>query len=175
MILLRTTQKLLNTSRIRPVEQIPVPFNNQLLFEWYAHLISSTWKGKFFVIYAHNPSLICVITQGRTIQKTYSEFCRRLYALLILLDFPPTIRDREILNFEKYSVVKTDSRSMLAHLNLMKQQIQARMDNHQTLDEADFLKEEKILLDTPYRTGGSAYFFPNRYWKQRMEQIIASN
>ena len=82
MIIVHAVQKLLNISRLKPVLFLSKPSEQQELHSWYAKLISTSFRGKLFVMYVHEPSLIVVLTKGKTISNTLPEFYNRLEALL---------------------------------------------------------------------------------------------
>ncbi len=120
MIIIHAVQKLLNISRQKPALYISEPSPQQELHSWYAKLIPTSFTGKLLVMYVHEPSLLMVLTRGKTINGTLPEFYNRLNALLIKRNFLPAFIDSEMrLAEEGYIVSKTNSRSMLASMNVI--------------------------------------------------------
>lgn len=119
MLIIHSVQKLLNTSRLTAPLYVTQPNNEQHLHIWYARLIASTFRGKMLVMYVHEPSLLVVICQGKTIQGTWQAFRIRLEKLLYRSQFPDTFIKSEMAQAEGYIVSKTNSKSMLASMNQM--------------------------------------------------------
>lgn len=118
MIIVHAVQKLLNISRLKPVLFLSKPSEQQELHSWYAKLISTSFRGKLFVMYVHEPSLIIVLTKGKTISHTLPEFYNRLEALLKRNHFETAFIEREIkLIREGYVISKTNNKSILANMN----------------------------------------------------------
>ena len=82
MILVRATQKLLNTQRLKPQTVDLSAITLPILGTWYANTVTSSFKGKSLVIYVHEPSLVTVVTVGKTIKKTFPNFIISLEKLL---------------------------------------------------------------------------------------------
>ena len=69
-------------------------------------------------MYVHEPSLIIVLTKGKTISHTLPEFYNRLEALLKRNHFETAFIKREIkLIREGYVISKTNNKSILANMN----------------------------------------------------------
>jgi hypothetical protein len=66
MIIFHAVQKLLNTSRIKPVLFVSHPNEGQQLHSWYARLLSTGLPGKLLVIYVHEPSLMTIVCKGKS-------------------------------------------------------------------------------------------------------------
>jgi hypothetical protein len=127
MIIIHAVQKLLNISRLKPTLYVSDPAPQQELHSWYAKLISTSFKGKLMVMYVHQPSLIIVLTKGKTITGTLQEFYLRLESLLRRNNFEPEFIKREIeLMKEGYVISKTNSKSVLASMNAITQNIEYR-------------------------------------------------
>jgi hypothetical protein len=164
MIIVRATQKLINTQRIKP-EIIDLKSENiSVLSEWYANTITSSFKGKSFVIYVHYPSLITVIVMGKTINKTFSEFKERLNNLLARFSFPQSFLNEELLHFNNCKITKTNSRKMLGFMNSITDQIISRMYTYESISEIDFDEEENILMNYIHGNKPANYFTPSLYW-----------
>jgi hypothetical protein len=124
MIILHVVQKLLNTSRLQPAMYISEPSENQHLHSWYAKLVSTGFAGRQLVMYIHEPSLLLVLTRGKTITTTLPSFYSRLPQLLKRNDFNEAFIEQEMrLVQEGYVVSKTNSRRMLGSMNAITENI----------------------------------------------------
>ena len=89
MIIIHAVQKLLNISRLKPALFISRPAEQQELHSWYAKLISTSFPGKLMVMFVHEPSLLMVMTTGKSLKNTLPQFYDRLEALLKRKKFDP--------------------------------------------------------------------------------------
>ncbi len=96
MIIVHAVQKLLNISRLKPALFISKPSDGQEMHSWYTKLIATGFPGKFLVMYVHEPSLLVVLTRGKTIKATMPEFCSRLEALLKRHQFKEGFIEKEM-------------------------------------------------------------------------------
>ncbi len=120
MIIIHAVQKLLNTSGLKPQLYISQPSENQELHSWYAKLVPTGYAGKSLVMYVHNPSLLMVLTAGRSMKSTLPAFMSRVECLLKRQHFKTAFIYREMpLVREGYVVSKTNSKSLLGHMNEM--------------------------------------------------------
>jgi hypothetical protein len=114
MIIIHAVQKLLNTSKQKPALFVSEASVNQHLHSWYAKLLSTGFAGKLLVMYVHEPSLLTVLTKGKTINSTLPQFYARLPQLLARTNFKPEFISTEMkLVKDGYVVSKTNSKSML--------------------------------------------------------------
>ena len=146
MVIIHAVKKLLNTSRISAALHIGKPTDGQHMYSWYATVIATGFAGKMLVMYVHEPSMMAVICRGKTIQTTWPQFRERVAALLHRFEFPEHIITNELREMNGYTVSKTDSRSMLAIINQLKE------------DVAWYIEQS----DIPYA------FFPLEVWEDRM-------
>ena len=125
MIILHAVQKLLNTSRLQPAMYISAPSENQYLHSWYAKLVSTGFTGKQLVMYIHEPSLLLVLTRGKTINTTLPSFYSRLPQLLHRNGFKQEFIEQEMpLVQEGYIISKTNSRRMLGSMDAITENIE---------------------------------------------------
>jgi hypothetical protein len=169
MIIIHAVQKLLNTSRLKPVLYVSQPDEGQLLHSWYARLLATGFPGKLLVIYVHEPSLMTIVCRGKTIQGTWQEFRQRLEGLLRRFQFSPSFIGSELKQLDGYVVSKTQSKSILAHMNQMILQLEYdcyRFDQYQTIS-LDYM--EDIMMDHyhQYADSPTAYVTPRIYWKNK--------
>lgn len=110
MIIVRATQKLLNTQRIKPSMLDKNVLAPKIFNEWYANIITSSFRGKSLVFYTHEPSLLTIVVSGKTIQKTYPEFVARLSKLLNRFSFPESFINEHLPAFDTNLITKTESK-----------------------------------------------------------------
>lgn len=164
MIIVRATQKLLNTQRLKP-EKIEKPLEyNFVLGEWYANTITSSFKGKNLVIYVHHPSLLTLVVAGKTIKKTFDEFTKRLQQLLIRFSFPEAFIAEQMKAFDSTIITKTDSRKMLGYMNSITDHLIHRMYSYENFEDIDLEEEENILVNYIHGSIREKYFKPRTYW-----------
>ncbi len=164
MIIVRATQKLLNTQRIKPenIDLQDTPITT--LGQWYANTVTSSFKGKSLVIYVHYDSLITVITTGKTIKKTFPEFEKRLKNLLTRFSFPEAFINEQMAAFDSPLITKTNSRKMLAQMNGITDQLIYRMYTYESFEEIDLEEEENILMHYLHGNAPTNFFTPTNYW-----------
>jgi hypothetical protein len=138
MLIIHAVQKLLNISRLKPSLYISQPSDEQEMHSWYAKLVSTSFRGKLIVLYVHEPSLLIVLTEGKTITGTFQQFCTRLEALLKRNDFEPAFIEKEMkLIREGYVISKTNNKSILSSMNAITENIEYRcyaFENYEKLD-----------------------------------------
>ncbi len=120
MIIIHAVQKLLNTSGLKPQLYLSQPSENQELHSWDARLVATGYAGKSLAMYVHEPSLLMVIVAGRSVKTTLPVFISRLEYLLKRQHFKSGFIDWEMpMVKEGFVVSKTNSRSLLGHMNEM--------------------------------------------------------
>ena len=118
MTIVHAVQKLLNTSGLKPPMYVSAPSEGQQLHSWYAKLLATGFRGKLLVMYVHEPSLLLVLTSGKSINTTLPSFFSRLPQLLQRNNFNQLFIEREMQLLEEgYVISRTNSRSMLASMN----------------------------------------------------------
>ena len=168
MVIIHSQQKLLNTSRLKASIQISQAGDNQYLHSWYAKLLRTGFPGKLLVMYVHEPSLMTVICQGKTIQGTWEQFRLRLQELLKRFEFPVTFIEAEMKLMNTYVVSRTDNKSILAHMNQMTFHLEydcSRFESYLSIS-LEFL--EGHMMDHIYTYGKRFHDYrtPLDYWKQ---------
>jgi hypothetical protein len=120
MLIIHAVQKLLNTGKVKPVLYVSEPSPGQQMHSWYAKLLSTGFTGKMLVMYVHEPSLLMILTKGKTVNSTLQEFYQRLPLILKRNNFKPAFIKTEIkLATEGYVTGKTISKSMLGNMNAL--------------------------------------------------------
>jgi hypothetical protein len=117
MIHLHATGKMLNWGKIDGKTLITQHEADQKLDSWYVTIIGSSFRGKMLVLYIHEPSLMTVLTHGKTIRTTHPEFKVRLKHLLNRYGFPENFVTRELFLINEFVIGKTTNRSTLAKIN----------------------------------------------------------
>ena len=169
MIILHAVQKLLNTSGLKPVLYVSEPSEGQQLHSWYAKLVPSGFAGKLMVMYVHEPSLLVVLTRGKSIKSTLPQFYERLPLLMQRYGFNPGFTAQEMkLVQEGYVVSKTDSRSMLGFMNEMTFHLECRCENYLSYGGIDLDREEDIFMKwLSFDKALRRYRFTKDYWKEK--------
>jgi hypothetical protein len=169
MLHFHATQKLLNTSRIKPVLYVSEPSPGQRLHNWYVVLCGSGFTGKMLLLYIHEPSLLTVVVKGKTIASTIDNFRIQLKELLHRHGFPKTFIETEMQYAADYIVGKTSSKSMLAHINQMVLQVTTYNLRYAGYDEVDIRVHEDIFMDWLYkRKEEKDYQTPLTYWMKEL-------
>lgn len=169
MILVRATQKLLNTQRLKPQTVDLSAIKLPILGTWYANTVTSSFKGKSLVIYVHEPSLVTVVTVGKTIKKTFPNFIISLEKLLKRFSFPTVFINEQMAYFKENAITKTDSRKMLGYMNSITDSLIGRMYTYQNFEEIDLEEEENILMNQLHGSTPSNFFRPINYWENYLK------
>src|SRR5262249_30766980 len=96
MIIIHAVQKLLNTGKLNPALYISQASDKQHLHSWYAKLLPTGFAGKLVVMYSHEPSLLTVLTKGKTVNSTIPQFYERLPRLLKRTGFKAAFTEAEM-------------------------------------------------------------------------------
>ena len=168
MSIIRATKKLIDTSKAKPQPEPALTTAQEEVGVWFAQLLSSSFQGKFFVLYTHKPSLMCVLAKGKTIQTTFSVFSERLEKLLTRFSFPKPFIDY-MLNYstKDYVVCKTKDRQQMGYINSICAQLDARFYDYENFDGIDVDEEENILMAYLHSIDSKKqgqYFTPIDYW-----------
>jgi hypothetical protein len=161
-MIIRATKKVLTTNKIKPQQHTELRINN--LNEWFVTLLSSGYKGKYFLAYVHSKSLLTIFTEGKSIKQTFNSFKHRLNALLTRSSFPDALITQiteATLNIEAIST--TNSRSTLAHINQIVTQVRTSFDMTQTYQDIDLDVEENVVLNMLF-SHDKNYFSPTSWW-----------
>jgi hypothetical protein len=153
VLIIHCVQKLLNTSRLKASLYITEPNEGQSLHSWYARLLSTGFPGKMIVMYVHEPSLMVVACKGKTIQGTWEVFLKRLERLLMRHGFSESFIQKELSQAEGYTVSKTNSKSVLAHMNQMVFELEYRGRMAEDYDHIPLDLIEDRMMDRLYQYG----------------------
>lgn len=169
MIILHAVQKLLNTSGLKPALYVSAPSEGQHLHSWYVKLVPTGFAGKLLVIYVHEPSLVAVVTKGRSLKTTLPQFYERLPQLFQRHGFKPDFIEKEMMLVQEgYVVSKTDSRSMLSFMNQMTLHLEYRCFDYASYQLIDPGREEDIFIEWFSMDAATRrYRFTKDYWKEK--------
>jgi len=169
-IIIHAVKKLLNTSGLKAGLFITRPSEKQELHSWYAKLIPTTFTGKLLVMYVHEPSLVIVLTKGKTINGTLPEFYTRLEALLKRNCFEPGFIKKEIeLAKEGHVISKTNNKSILASMNAITENIKYSCFTFQSYEAINLDAIEDSYMDwmTYDASRPHKYRCTSDYWKEK--------
>lgn len=168
MVIIHAVQKLLNISRLQPALFITASAIGQEMHSWYAKLISTPNRGKFLVMFVHEPSLLIVLAKGKTITGTLPAFYERLEALLKRNNFEPGFIQREVKMIrEGYIISKTNNRSVVASMNAITENIETSETIFESYDTIDLNLFEDLYLGWLTRDNTSSGKFKRTcdYWQ----------
>jgi hypothetical protein len=167
MIIIHAVQKLLNTSKLKTSLYVTQAASGQLMHSWYARLVASSFTGKLLVMYVHQPSLLTIVCPGKTVKGTWPQFIERLPALLKRFDFPAEFIEAEMKEINGYVVAKTNSKSMLAHMNQIVWNLEYHCARYATYESIDLNFLEDLVMGYLY-TGQKAntYTTAKKYWQE---------
>lgn len=159
-MIIRATNKLLNISRIKPIKN-----QNDLLDklpgEWYANIVSMNWPGKFAVHFLHYPTYISILVPGKSLNKVIPFLPDRVSSLLKRIGFSKL--EPQFQLDSKLEIFATNSRSMLAHMNQIRYNIEFHLALAETIETIDFDKIEDIHLNYLFGTASK----PGKYAKPK--------
>jgi hypothetical protein len=122
------------------------------------------------LLYVHEPSLLTVVIKGKTIASTIDNFRLQLKHLLLRYKFPAAFIEKEMSFADDYVIGKTNSKSMLAHINQMILQVTYYNTRYASYPEIDTITHEDIFMDWLYKSKGQKNFqTPLDYWKKVLD------
>ncbi|MGH2648075.1 MAG: DUF6933 domain-containing protein [Ginsengibacter sp.] len=169
MIIIYAVQKLLNTSGLKPPTYVSEPSENQYLHAWYAKLLATGFAGKQLVMYVHQPSLLLVLTRGKSINTTLPAFLSRLPQLMSRNNFKQDFVEEEMRwVLEGYVISRTNSRSMLASMNAITVNIEVSCRESNSYDLIDLNEIEDNYLDWLTLDAASGNYLRTKdYWVEK--------
>lgn len=175
MIHLHATRKVLNLGKIDGKTLITQQAKDQELYNWYVTTMGSSLCGKMLVLYIHEPSLMTIITRGKTIRTTYPEFENRLKLLLQRYRFPERFIEHELTFFNEMVIGKTTNKSMLGYIN----QIVYLLD-YWVYDNRDYESinldelENKMMTRLSSSKNAGGYITPINFWENKLNTKLIS-
>jgi hypothetical protein len=169
-MIIRATKKLLNISGIKPIKNFNVP-NKVMPGEWYASTISLQQPGKLAVHFLHYPSFISILIPGKSLNKVLSQLKPRTIALLNRLGYSDLI---PYFNLDSNpEIFATNSRSILAHINQVKYNMEYHIADSESVDSIDYNRLEDIHFDSLFTDKSSprGYITP----KNILDNLLSKN
>jgi hypothetical protein len=144
-MIIRATKKLLNISGITPNKNLNDPIKI-MPGEWYASTISLQQPGKLAVHFLHYPTFISILIPGKSLNKVIPNLGQRTSALLKRLGYSVLIPQFQLDS--KPEIFATNSRSILAHINQLKFNLEYHIADADSIESIDYDKLEDIHFDS---------------------------
>ncbi len=141
---IRATNKLLKIAKINALtDNNELPGN--LPGEWYAAPVSLLLPGKIAIQCLHFPTFISTVLQTKSLNKVQHVLKENIESLLFRHGYDPLIPYFDLDS--EVEIFKTNSRSMLAHLNQLKFHYEYHFSRYSVDESIDFKKLEDINMD----------------------------
>ena len=140
-MIIRATAKLFRISGIKPTKNLNDPLD-KLPGEWYASAISMMRPGKFAIHFLHYPTYITILIPGKSLNKTIPLLPDRVSSFLKRRGYSEL--ESQFKLDSKPEIFSTNSRSMLAHLNQLKYNIEYHFSLAETIESINYNKIEDI-------------------------------
>lgn len=169
-MIIRATKKVLNLTK-KPSVKNSQDKSDLFPGEWYVDLVSLGRPGKFGLQFLHSPTYISVIVPGKSLGKVIGNFKMRVENFLMRHGY-----ERLIPHFSLSSdleIYSTNSRSLQAHMNQIKQDTEYHCAKAESLDKIDYSWIEDIFLDYLFssKTKDSGYHSAENILKQFMKEL----
>ena len=146
---IRATKKLLNISGIKAMTDKTGPVMT-LPGEWYAGPVSLMRPGKLAILFLHHPTYISIILPGKSLNKLLPQLPSRVSKYLKRNGFEKLEPYFQLDSLPE--VFSTNSRSMLAHINQIKFDLEYHFAMAETIEDINYNRLEDIYFD--YLFGG---------------------
>jgi hypothetical protein len=146
---IRATNKLLHISGIVSTKDEREPLET-LPGEWYAGIVSLLRPGKLAVHFLHYPTYISILIPGKSLNKLIPLFPEKVSSYLKRHGYTK-LESSFQLNTNP-EVFATNSRSMLAHMNQIKYELEYHFASTYSIEEINFEHIEDQCLN--YLFGG---------------------
>jgi hypothetical protein len=146
---IRATNKLLNISGIHPIKDDSEPIE-VMPGEWYAGTVSLLRPGKLAIHFIHYPTYMSILIPGKSLNKVLPLLPQRVSAYLKRHRFSRLEGSFQLDT--KPEIFATNSRSMLAHMNQIKYELEYHFARAITVEDIDFEHIEDLYFD--YMFGG---------------------
>lgn len=172
MIHFYATRKVLNANRIEPKLHIIATGSAQLMQKWYIDLIPTGFPGKSLLLFVHVESHLSILVRGKSLHKSWPEFQQRLITFLYRSGFPKEMVVLEEKNMESYTLSKTNSKSLLAHINQIKYSMEYWLAEFISADAIDLDQLENLLFGLLFLNSRTKeYISPKSYWEKTLGKI----
>jgi hypothetical protein len=159
-MIIRGTNKLFNISGIKPIKNLN-DLHDKLPGEWYANTVSMNRPGKFAVHFLHYPTYISILVPGKSLNKVIPFLPDRVSSLLKRNGFIKL--EAQFQLDSKPEIFSTNSRSMLAHMNQIRYNIEFHLALAESIESIDYDNIEDIHLDYLFGTASK----PGKYVKPK--------
>jgi hypothetical protein len=167
MVVIHAAQKLLNTSRIEGRRYVTAAGEGQMLQNWYARLVKSSFRGHLFTLYVHHPTLMAVLCYGKTIKTSFPVFLERLPMLLDRFDFPAAFIQKEMGLMDEVIVSKAGDKSMVGHMNNMIFDIEYQFGITEVVDASILFECEDYMMRHFHKSKvDKKYTMPISFWRE---------
>ena len=148
-MIIRATTKLLKISRISPVK-CDLVLDGSLPGEWYASLLSTGRMGGSVIHLLHNPTMVSVFVQGKSLRMAVRALPERLEALLGRNGFGELFAD--YMMDTECKIFASDNRSVISVMVQMRQNLEGELFDIWEITDEVFVSLEDYCLD--YLIGG---------------------
>jgi len=149
-MIIRATSKALKLSGIKPVVH-DIFEHNSLPGEWFAGIFSLGKPGKLGTYFVHQPTKISVLVPGKSLKNTISKLPERVKGYLQRNGYEQLLPLFH-LDTSCVEIYTTNSRSVLAHMNQIKFNIEYHCFLAETLEQINFDWLEDIFFDYLFQT-----------------------
>jgi hypothetical protein len=143
-MIIRGTSKILKTSGIKPVKNTD-EITSELPGEWYAGLVSTGKQGKLAIHFLHHPTMLSVLVNGKSLNKAIPIFQERAEKLIKRLGYGKLLFQYQLQT--EPQIFATNSRSMLAHMNQLRYNIEYHLAMAETIEDTNWDYIEEIHYD----------------------------
>ncbi|MFN7312355.1 MAG: DUF6933 domain-containing protein [Bacteroidota bacterium] len=130
---------------------------------WLIDAVKTGFRGRTLTLFVHEPSRICVLTNGKSIVKCLPEFETRLMQLLKRSSFPADIIEQFQQSFTHHSYQPIQSKRVLKQVEAIKMELEHSLLRYHSFDEIDLNVIENNLLDKTYTHHRNLYT-PSSWW-----------
>ncbi len=173
-MVIRATTKLHNISRISGIKNTSA-ITDTLPGEWYASLLSTGRVGGLAIHFLHIPTMITLVTMGKSINKAIKELPLRASSLLMRNGYKELVPDFQLDTTSE--IYLTNSRSILANMTQIRFSLEYSFALSEELEEVDIVRIEDSYLT--YLVGGKIakgnYIRPVDILKELLKKQAVAN
>jgi hypothetical protein len=159
-MIIRATKKLFNISGIKPIKS-QMDLLDKMPGEWYANIVSMNRPGKFVIHFLHYPTYISILVPGKSLNRVIPFLPDRVSSLLKRNGFSKL--ESQFQLDSKAEIFATNSRSMLAHMNQIRYNIEFHLALAESVETIDYDNIEDIHLNYMFGTTSK----PGKYIKPK--------
>ena len=165
MVHLHAVRKLLNMSGIQSQLLVTQKAEGQLMHDWYVTFTGTGFRGRMVMLYFHDPSMMMVITPGKSINTGFPAFRERLERLLQRSGFPADVIQRETALMDSFAAGKTSDRSLLSSINQAVDAVEWWIRRFDRFEEIDYDWIEDLQMTNLHGLGRRKYYTALAYWQ----------